>query len=830
MDGVGSEAVREDSWWRRWRGDVAGLVVLAVLAALYLSPALVDGGSFGTFDFVLPLTSLGRGLYPAVPHNAVNSDVISQMVAWQAYNWRAVHHLQFPLFNDQNLLGVPQFLNFESAPLSLPDLVAYLVPLRFAFLVTVYVKLLVAGTGSYVFCRTVRLGRTAAVLAGTTFMLSGAFANWLTWPLSDVIAWLGWLAALVVLAYRWQGRRRYVAALAVATAFCVYGGFPEANVFVIAGLAVLFGVCALATLARRRRLSAAGVGRVALGVFAGAALSAPLWFPGLQVIHLAHRETETGFPGDPARALALIVAPGFYGLPIKGSAWFLPKFNYYETVVYLGVIVLVLALAAVLRFWRHPMVLGLVAMVVVTLVVSYQTASFHVVQDFLNHHGLGTVEFLRMRSILGFPLGVLAALGLDGLVRSRGRRGTLVAYAVATAVVALFVAVLCYRAASEHLPASLEHLRDQSLVWPVGLVVACVVAGLLVAASGRLVRRPAARRLAVAGAAVLVFAEAAFLVFAGVGINSYSHRFYPETPAIARLRAIVGSGLIGLDTGNRNVQSFSGVGFFPNVNLGYDLALYAGHDPLLPQAYFTTWPGVAHGGKGGAGLFVPDIDDAELARTYGIDWILASPGISTAPAGTRYVATLAGERLYAVPGAARFTVAGGKVTAVEHPVASSWSFTESSPGATTLVLRVTSLPGWHATIDGRPLALTTSGGLLLTAEVPAGRHAIRLWYLPERLVVGTLAALLAALGLVAYLAGDPVRRRLRRRRSGTAEPPAEPVMDDLGLSFAAVLAGVDPPGPSGPAAAAPVTDDASGPAAPPPDGARPEPGAPVADQ
>src|ERR1039458_2870898 len=115
------------------------------------------------------------------------------MVPFNTFDWTAIHHLQFPLWNDLSLLGLNQFLNFQSAVLSLPDLMSYLAPLRFAFLVVVAMKLLIAGTGAYVLCRVLGLRPLASALGGVTFMLSGAFSAWLAWPLSGVVAWLGWI-------------------------------------------------------------------------------------------------------------------------------------------------------------------------------------------------------------------------------------------------------------------------------------------------------------------------------------------------------------------------------------------------------------------------------------------------------------------------------------------------------------------------------------------------------------------------------------------------------------------------------------------------------------
>jgi hypothetical protein len=765
-------------WWERRGADVFGVSAIVGFVLAYLSPAVKDGGSFGSFDTVLSFTSLSASAYPGVTHNALNGDSVTQMVPFNTFDWTAIHHLQFPLWNDLSLLGLNQFLNFQSAVLSLPDLVSYLAPLRYAFLVVVAMKMLIAGTGSYVLCRVLGLRPLASVLGGVTFMLSGAFSAWLAWPLSGVVAWLGWIVALAILAYRWKTRRSYVVLLALSVAFCVYGGFPEAYFFVAAALVTFFAVLVALALVGRRRLSLPGVVRVAVGVLAGGVLSSPLWLPGLQVVGGSHRATSSGFPGADAGSLGLLVAPGYYGLPIKGSAWFFPHGNYYETVVYVGVIALVLAGAAVLRWWRHPTVIALVATVVVTMLISYQTKSFHVVFDLLRHSSVDTVPIRRMRAILGLPLGVLSALGLETLLRARGERRMLIAYWALSAIVAAFVAVLWYRALKGASPTTLRELKLDSLWWPIGLVAACIVAGILFLLVRKLAHRRSARQIVVAGAVVLFGAETAFLLFSGVGISSYSQSFFPVTPAIARLEAVVGSGLIGIDTGKPSQpQKIAHAGIFPEANLGYGLAEFGGYDPLIPQVYFKT--------RGGAPHVEPDIDSAALARRFGIEWILQVPKRHLPrPPGTRYVGSFAGESLYAVPGATRFSViaknglgASEPASSIRHPVASSWTFTTDASTPSRLVMRVTDYPGWHASIDGRALPLSRYEGLMLQATVPVGRHVIHLWYLPERLVIGALLALAILVALLAW-AGWP----LVWRRSRPSPEPAE-----FGESFAPAL-------------------------------------------
>ncbi|MHB8457419.1 MAG: hypothetical protein ACYDBS_06980, partial [Acidimicrobiales bacterium] len=467
-------------WWRAWR-EVAGVGSVIALAAGYLSPALKDGGRFGGFDFVIPLTSLGQGSYRHPAFNTLNSDVVSQMNAWNLLDWRQVHAGHFPLWNDLSLLGLPHFLNFESAVLSLPDLVSYTVPIQYAFLVAVFMKLLIAGTGAYLLSRLVGLGPLGASFAGISFMLSGAFANWLTWPLSDVVAWLGWIAAFAILAYRFPGRSRYIVGLGVSVGFCLYGGFPEANIFVALSLVVLvvFFLVARVSAGRRHRnekgLSVGGLGRVGVGVVAGGLLAMPLLWPGVQVLGLAHRTTESGFPGLPAKSLSLLLAQGYYGLPTGKNPFFLTGSNYYESVSYLGVVMIVLALVALTRWWHHPTVLALGGLSLVALLVAYQTASFHPVQQLLNSVA-SEVEWLRFRSVLGLPAGILGGLGLETVVRRWRSEAAFALFAAASVLLSVCVIVLERSHVAE---AAAAHVRARSLFWPEGLVVLCLLCALV---------------------------------------------------------------------------------------------------------------------------------------------------------------------------------------------------------------------------------------------------------------------------------------------------------------------------------------------------------------
>lgn len=824
------------------RGDLLAVLFLAVLAFCYLAPALKDGPSFGPADIAQGLSYLTR--LPGPPHHnhdLINGDQITQSIPWNTLDWRLVHHGELPLWNGLSGTGMPQLLNFESAPFALPSLVGYLFPLSLAFLVTIGIKLLIAGTGVYVCCRLLGCRPLSAALGGASAMLSGNVAGWLGWPVSGTLVWTGWLLAGCLCCYR-AGRHRSrrgagrgdragrdhaggdriprgagaVALLALSSAFAVYGGFPEGYVLVAFGLGVVLVVTAAVALAQRRGVSAAGVGWIGLGLLGGAALSSPLWLAGLPVLRASARAGKQAATGLPLKDAVLLFAQGFYGLPIRGSYFFGPV-NYFETAAYLGVVAIVCGLVAVVAHWRRPVVVGLAVGVLACFLLIYRLGSGGPVQRLVTDVGLGDVALQRGLSVLALLVAVLAGLGAEAVLASWRRLQVRAGFLAASAAVGI-VLVICWiesgavsmpaaDAASYHVQpttAVLASLRRASLLWPTAEVAAMLVGG-AVASRLALVRwrprhgahvRPEAAearlaRWAVAlGGGGLLAVQSGFLLFAGVGINSYAATSYPETPAVSALQSLVGGQLVGIDAGNAScappaltppqcgVRRWNGIGLYPDVNLAYGLDELAMHDPTIPQSYFDAWPvpDADQQFDGNFNVFVPDVDTLALARRYGVAYVLAADG-ERAPAGMTKVASIASNdgdlhqtmTLYAVPGASRFSFlgspAGDRVVSASHPGDASYRLRLAVDSPATLFLRITDVPGWRASADGRSLVVKSYDGML-AVQVPAGTTSLDLRYWPARLTIGFVAALVALVALVGCAAAEIV---LRRRGSRSRE-------------------------------------------------------------
>jgi hypothetical protein len=770
-----------EAGWRqhRWQ-DLAGLASVVAMAMAYLSPAVKDGWSFGPYD----AGANGTIGHPGSPANAptynrISGDLINQGIPWNALDRMLIHAGHLPLWDSYNMLGLPQLFNFESSAFSLPDLISYGVPLRTAWLVIVFVKLLIAGTGAYVLCRQLGTRPLAASFGAITFMLSGGFASWLGWSLSGVVAWAPWICAFILLAYR-DSRRRWPVLLAVSVMFAFFGGFPEMYALLAGALLafVVFGALALAL--TRRRVSIGGSLRGLIGLVAGVALATPLLLPGEQLLKLStHAALHTRDAGTSVSRLSLLVAPGYYGLPIRGSITF-PGVNFYETVFYVGVIALALAFTGLCLARRQAAVIGIAGLTVVCLLATVRIDATDLAGRLLIYVGLGSVHAIRARLVAGLGISVLGAVGLEEILH-RPRPSARKTWLVAVVLGAGFVVALIISSLSEHLQGYQASERLRSLVWPCALVLVLVCSAVALLVAGRR-DRPLHAGWRVPIGVGLVGAQAAFLVFAGVGLNSYSGTGFKQYEGVTVLQRIVGRDLVGLDgayPGSPKV--WPRLGFYPNLNIAYRVAEFAGHDPLLPASYARTFRGRSLSGHGLAplsALNMPDISSAPMARDYGISYLLVQPG-RPVPAGTSLVTTISGERLVRVGGAARFSFEeAGKgstaaVTSWAQPADNLWQIHVTVPpgpaASRVLVLRLTRVPGFDVTDGGRELAVRPYGPFEMTVTVPPGDSTVQVRYWPQAFTDGLIIAGVSAAALVLWCVIPLlVLARLRRNRAVAA--------------------------------------------------------------
>jgi len=288
------------------------------------------------------------------------------------------------------------------------------------------------------------------------------------------------------------------------------------------------------------------------------------------------------------------------------------------------------------------------------------------------------------------------------------------------------------------------------------------------------------RSLMFGAAASLLICQTVFLVSGDSNIFWSSPTGYQPTPAVTSLQKAVGNSLVGLGAGSLGGL---GLGLAPESNIPFGIHEFAEYDPIAPRTYFTDWTPINRTSPGVVIVydFIPKIASATVARRYGISFLL-EPLKAARPPGSVFDTRLGSEDLYRIPRAAAATLvasgsstrwpskdARGKAVHVQWPSPSDVRIVTDSPTPQVLRLRVASLPGWQATIDGRPLATSTYLSMMFQARIPAGRHVIELHYWPKRFTEGLAVA---ATTVAAFAAAAIISWR-RKAAMGTSEAGPE---------------------------------------------------------
>ncbi len=781
--------------------DAAAIAVIAIVTAIVFYPALSKGFVLGSID-IMNIWPVTHGLFHHL-HNKASFDQASQMVPWMTLDWQSIHHGVFPLWNPYTLLGLAQFGNFQSAVLSLPHLIAYLFPLKNAYLASVFTTMLIAGTGAYVAARVMGAPAPIGIAGAIAFELSGSLGNWAGWPQGEVNAWLGWVMALVILLHRSDRPNRLIVALGIVIAFAVYAGHPESYLFI-----AITVIATGAVVAWSRRKDIKGVSRtvfrIGVATVLGILLSAPLLFTGVQLIPLSTRATQgfsQPYSGLPLSAIADLIAPRYFGTPAAighypaGASWFGPSYSFYELSSCVGPIILLLALYAATRLWSRPLIRGLTVAAIVDFVTVFDFGPIQKLISIIPHARI--IGFTRLLMSLDFILAMLAVLGLTQLLRAT-RHDRYIFFAIAV-VLGIVLAALLVMGNNSTLPTRERAIRATSIEQAIAgymAVVIAVIAYWLYTRYGS--PQVSGSKLSLASLAVVVIiAEAVLLIPPISQADTYGHSFYPQDANTTLVEKAVGHSILGVgpplyyltagapDYSMAMAKNVSVIppstGFVPESNIAYHVKLFAARDPMLPKAYINSWAAttgiperelIPKEISGPDNVFTPTIANQSLARLYGIRYLYIStyfPGalkLMNRPlkSGFTLVARGTGFEIVRVAGVRRFISTTGSVKAVHWQGDNQVTIDIHAYKPGELIAKISALPGWHATVNGKPVRVVTTGNIFLTVVIPKGASTVTLDYLPAAFSDGIIAAAVGILIIAILLVVDLHRYRAMPRK------------------------------------------------------------------
>lgn len=336
-----------------------------------------------------PLLFTGKVLFWGTP--------ALQFVPWWTWAWETLLDGHLPLWNPYVGMGAPLMANYQSALFYPPYWVYFffyglagIKAMAWAQGLLVTLHLIWAGLGMALLVRQMKYGRLAQTVAGLAFSLSGYLVarSWFA-SINASVAWLPWVVLMSHNAAEQPHNFRHWVKLSLVLAFQLLSGHAQTTWYtmLLAGIWVGFRAFILSTQGKvlgKLKTFLFHEMKYGLAVLAGVALAAVQLFPTFVYLQQSQRasavemEFALNYSFWPWRILGL-VAPGFFGSPVRGDFW--GYGNYWEDALYIGLLPILLALAAILRTpiqrWSQRTVSGelpFIRILVLTIVLSFLMA------------------------------------------------------------------------------------------------------------------------------------------------------------------------------------------------------------------------------------------------------------------------------------------------------------------------------------------------------------------------------------------------------------------------------------------------------------------------
>lgn len=730
----------------------APALVLLLLPLLLLGPSLVAGDDFLPSGLLSRFAPWSSSLPPRVGGvwNPLLYDAIGQFLPWRLFAARTLLSGHIPLWNPYQFCGTPFLANSQSAVLYPPNMLYLMVRPGLAAGLLALFHLWVAGLGLYGLSRRLGLGQSASLVAGAVWQLSGWQISWLLLPtFLDTSCWVGLLLLCIVDLHRRAALIPAVGA-ALASGLMLLAGHLQIAFYCLGTTSLLIVVSFLRQRGRSWRSALACTGALALGV----AMALPQVLPVLELAswsHRAGRPTAAGYAAYTAyavhpAALVTLVNPSVRGLPAdpaqpyRGVSRGGQYFNYAEGAMFLGLPALLLAVLGSLGWRRDRRIRLLAALAIGSLLVACGTQVNAVLYFLVPGFG-GSGSPGRVLVLFALSSALLAAYGVE-YARTRPLLVTALG-GLGVAVVGFGLEAVAARTWPEAFRGgapepAVRHYLLGGLLWVLLLL-------------GR-VRSQWSGWMA-PGAVVI---SSAALLLHGVGLNPTAPGSwtYPEDPLLQQVRTVVGHNRIAVE--NRS-WSFAGPDAVlpPNGGMVASVRDAQGYDSLFPGQYkrFLAQLLGRDPSPPEVGNMVFLKDATILAERIGAVAVLCrSAGSANASTEVKPVVGASG-RAFTVPSAPVYW---------QEDRGERVSVRTGASVPLDLILRDQLMPGWSATVDGRPAGMARHDTVFRRVQVPPGRHQVEFVYRPASYQTGLyglcLASLLVTIAICLSVAARPGRQ------------------------------------------------------------------------
>lgn len=744
-------------------------IVLFLLPLVVTGKALLTGSVFGPVDLpyvTQPLSGMRLALGVPVPHNGSLSDIYAQVFPWRKSIQDALQRGEWPIWNPYMLSGDILAAAGQPGAFFPFTLIACVLPAAVSLTYTAAIAFFLAGLGAFLFARELGLRDSVALLAAAGWMYATPMAFFVLWSFGSVWPFLPWV---------FLGTRRCVRApslrsaviLCASLALLVLAGHPESALHIVS-VGCAYG---LVELLRVRRNVVRVLGTAAAAGIVALALCAIYLLPQLEATRqTAEYETRKYLYANEPRGeampqVAARVATDVFAV-FYGERWNFGNVRHIPLdTSSAGSILLVLAVCAVIRT-RRPETWFFAALAVFGILARAGVKAIH---EPLRHLPLFDIALNERYSFAAaFAIVMLAAFAIEEFLERR-------TLAVPLIVTAGLIVITIGSLLPVRMGWSSGELPDWGWYRVFGEVGCLALAALILTL--HLPRR-----------AMVLALLAVLLVQRWCEVGDV----YPTLPATAAYPPIP---LFNVMKNVREPFRVAGhfMSFTPNMSAYYGLEDVRGYEAMTFSRYVDTYRLWSRPQP----IFFNRVDylDKPFLSFLNVRFAIGDKG-TTVPPGWHVVAAQRDARLFENERVIPRAFVPRHVTANEadgdalNEMSDATDFTERAwikltgmkpqefaNGRGTVSLRrngfgfdidaamesngwvVLSEPawrGWRIYVDGQRENWYFANQAFLGIWVPAGRHHVRVMYLPASFVTGraitfgTLAALLAGTVVLAF--------------------------------------------------------------------------------
>lgn len=404
--------------------DIYAFSFILFLAFFYVSPGIFSSTqTTGALEHIYqwsPWTLSQRQQSSDTPNELLN-DQILQFIPWREFAVENLRKGTIPLWNPYQYCGSPFLGNSQSSPFYPVNLLTLFLNIHWYLIISAFMKLFIAGTGMYVFLRTLTLSRISSLWGGIIFMFFGFNILWLGHPHTQSFIWTPWILANLV---RWDRKLDLISfgLMSLLLGISFLGGHPETLLIVgsIYGFYSIFLYFFSGDLSQKGKFLAGVLGALIIGGCIASIQFLPFLDYLTQGTALTERLTmkpSTDYQGR--RALITWLIPDFFGNPLLNSSWvkdeFFFQFNYAEAVSgYIGLLPLLMltGLVFIKKTYRPIIFWSLLA--IAGFIVAYK---FPIIGPLATKiPGLSLIHPKRLVILSSFSLIILSSFGLESFL------------------------------------------------------------------------------------------------------------------------------------------------------------------------------------------------------------------------------------------------------------------------------------------------------------------------------------------------------------------------------------------------------------------------------